>query len=75
MGVIRASPSQMHGRGINLVIISILFVFTATCLVVSRIISRHVTGRGLGHDDFAITLAWVSELDTINADDEPSSCR
>ena len=54
---------ELYGRGTNLFIISILFVFIAFILVMSRLMSRVTTARKLGPDDYAIILSIVSTSD------------
>ena len=60
MPVIYARDNQLHGRGVNLAVISIVFTFVAVCLVVSRLASRLTTGRKLHEDDYAIIASVVS---------------
>ena len=50
---------EVHGRGVNLFIIAILFAFIAACAVISRLLSRRAIGKGLGPDDVVITLSMV----------------
>ena len=52
--------NQLHGRGVNLAVISIVFTFIAVCLVASRLASRLTTGRKLHEDDYAIIASVVS---------------
>ncbi|KAL9134164.1 MAG: hypothetical protein Q9175_004658 [Cornicularia normoerica] len=54
MVAIYARDNQLHGRGVNLAVISIVFTFVAVCLVASRLASRLTTGRTLHEDDYAI---------------------
>lgn len=60
MAVIYARDNQLHGRGVNLAIISIIFTFVAVCLVASRLASRLTSGRKLHEDDYAIIASVVS---------------
>ena len=60
MPVIYARDNQLHGRGVNLAVISIVFTFVAVCLVASRLASRLTTGRKLHEDDYAIIASVVS---------------
>ena len=60
MAVIYARDNQLHGRGVNLAVISIVFTFVAVCLVISRLASRLTTGRKLHEDDYAIIASMVS---------------
>lgn len=60
MPVIYTRDNQLHGRGVNLAVISIVFTFVAVCLVVSRLASRLTTGRKLHEDDYAIVASVVS---------------
>ena len=57
---IYARDNQLHGRGVNLAVISIVFTFVAFCLVVSRLASRLTSGRKLHEDDYAIIASMVS---------------
>ena len=59
MAVIYARENQLHGRGVNLAVISIVFTFVAVCLVISRLASRLTTGRKLHEDDYAIVASAV----------------
>ena len=59
MAVLEARDVGFHGRGTNLVIISIIFLAVAFCLVAARVASRVTTGRKLGLDDFAIIASVV----------------
>lgn len=59
MAVIYARDNQLHGRGVNLAVISIVFTFVAVCLVASRLASRITTGRKLHEDDYAIIASVV----------------
>ena len=59
MAVLEARDVGFHGRGTNLVIISIVFLAVAFCLVGARVVSRVTTGRKLGLDDFAIIASVV----------------
>ena len=60
MAVIYARENQLHGRGVNLAVISIVFTFVAVCLVGSRLASRLTAGRKLHEDDYAIIASVVS---------------
>lgn len=60
MAAIYARDNQLHGRGVNLAVISIVFTFVAICLVCSRLASRLTTGRKLHEDDYAIIASVVS---------------
>ena len=60
MAVIYPRDNQLHGRGVNLAVISIVFTFVAFCLVISRLASRLTTGRKLHEDDYAIVASMVS---------------
>ena len=60
MAVIHVRDNQLHGRGVNLAVISIVFTFVAVCLVASRLASRLTTGRKLHEDDYAIIASVVS---------------
>ena len=60
MLVIYARDNQLHGRGVNLAVISVVFTFVAVCLVASRLASRLTTGRKLHEDDYAIIVSVVS---------------
>ena len=51
--------NQLHDRGVNLAVISIVFTFVAVCLVASRLASRLTTGRKLHEDDYAIIASVV----------------
>ena len=59
MAVLEARDVGFHGRGTNLVIISIMFLSAALCLVGARVTSRVTTGRKLGLDDYAIIASVV----------------
>ena len=59
MAVLEARDVGFHGRGTNLVIISIIFLSVAFCLVGARVTSRVTTGRKLGLDDYAIIASVV----------------
>lgn len=59
MAVIYARDNQLHGGGVNLAVISIVFTFVAVCLVASRLASRLTTGRKLHEDDYAIVASMV----------------
>ena len=60
MAVIEARDVGFHGRGTNLVIISIIFLTVAFFLVGARVTSRVTTGRKIGLDDYAIMASVVS---------------
>lgn len=60
MIIIHPRDNQLHGRGVNLAVISIVFTFVAVCLVASRLASRLTTGRKLHEDDYAIIASVVS---------------
>ena len=51
--------NQLHDRGVNLAVISVVFTFVAVCLVASRLASRLTTGRKLHEDDYAIIASMV----------------
>lgn len=53
--------NQLHDRGVNLAVISIIFTFVAVCLVASRLASRLATGRKLHEDDYAIIASVVCQ--------------
>ena len=59
MAVLEARDVGFHGRGTNLVIISITFLSVALCLVGARVTSRVTTGRKIGLDDYAIITSVV----------------
>ena len=59
MAVLEARNVGFHGRGINLAIISIVFLSVAFILVAARVTSRVTTGRKLGRDDYAIMASVV----------------
>ena len=59
MAVLEARDVGFHGRGTNLVVISIIFLSIALCLVGARVTSRVTTGRKLGLDDYAIIASVV----------------
>lgn len=59
MAILEARDVGFHGRGTNLVIISITFLSVAFCLVGARVTSRVTTGRKLGPDDYAIIASVV----------------
>lgn len=50
----------IQGRGVELVIVSLVFVSVALCLVLGRLWSRMAAKRSFGLDDYAITLSLVS---------------
>ncbi|KAF6222086.1 hypothetical protein HO133_001172 [Letharia lupina] len=62
MAAIYARDNQLHGRGVNLAVISIVFTFVAICLVCSRLASRLTTGRKLHEDDYAIIASVVFSI-------------
>ena len=57
---------ELHGRGVNLVVVSIIFTVAAICLVAARLAARYSTGRKFGWDDYAIVLSSVSPLLNTN---------
>lgn len=59
MSSVESRTMELYGRGTNLLIISILFAFTAFLLVMSRLMSRVTAARKLGTDDYAIFLSIV----------------
>ena len=59
MHVLEVRDVGFHGRGTNLVIISITWLSVAFCLVGARVASRVTTGRKLGPDDYAIIASVV----------------
>ena len=59
MAVLEDRDISFHGRGTNLVIISITWLSVAFCLVGARVASRVTTGRKLGPDDYAIIASVV----------------
>ena len=59
MPALYARDNQLHDRGVNLAVISIVFTFVAVCLVASRLASRLTTGRKLHEDDYAIIASVV----------------
>lgn len=50
----------LHGRGMLLVVISIVFNIISLCLVITRAASRLMVGRSLGKDDYTIIVSMVS---------------
>ena len=67
MTILEPRQIGVHGRGVNLVIVSIIFVTIAFCLVGARVGSRLSTGRKLGPDDYAIIASVVSKHQFIEA--------
>ena len=67
MGVIGQRDLGLHGRGMLLVIVSIVFTITSILLVIMRASSRLIIGRHLGKDDYTIMVSLVgfSELVTM----------
>ena len=59
MPALYTRENQLHDRGVNLAVISIVFTFVAVCLVASRLASRLSTGRKLHEDDYAIIASVV----------------
>ena len=66
MAPLQGRTDELYGRGTNLFIISILFSFTAACLVITRLISRWSIRRKLGLDDYAIFLSIVSSSESFS---------
>lgn len=60
MGVIAARETGLHGRGMELVIVSISFIGVALALVLARVFTRVKMGGKLGWDDFCICASVVS---------------
>jgi hypothetical protein len=60
MAVLKGTELGFHHRGINLVIITLIFSALATVLVVGRVISRLKSGRKLHADDYIIIVSLVS---------------
>lgn len=60
--MLRQRSNEFNGRGVNLVVISIVFTTVAVGLVGTRVASRLTTGRKLGSDDYAIILSMVGLL-------------
>ena len=58
--------SQMHGRGVNLVIICLTLNFVAAMLVVSRLVARSKLQRKLFLSDFVIVASCVSNALAIS---------
>ena len=67
MDVIGQRDLGLHGRGMPLVIVSIVFTITSILLVIMRAGSRLIIGRHLGKDDYTImaSLVGFSELVTM----------
>ena len=55
----RNDTNELHGRGINLFIISIVFPSAAMGLVMNRIFSRIAVKKQLGRDDYTIAFSMV----------------
>ena len=62
MASLVSRSGEVHGRGVDLFIISILFCFIAVCLVVVRVFSRGTLGKKLGSDDIVIIFSMVCSL-------------
>ncbi|MCJ1453889.1 hypothetical protein MMC28_004238 [Mycoblastus sanguinarius] len=60
--VVHRNGDEFFGRGVNLAIISIVFTFTAFCLVTSRLVTRWKLIRKLGADDCAIVASMLFSL-------------
>lgn len=59
MAVVEGRDVGIKGRGIELVIVSIVFTAVAVALVATRLSTRFQTGRKLGKDDYAIVASVV----------------
>ena len=62
MGLVQARDVGIHGRGTNLVVISIIFTLVAAGFVFGRFFSRMTSGRILHYDDWVILTSLVSEI-------------
>ncbi|MCJ1305691.1 hypothetical protein MMC08_008507 [Hypocenomyce scalaris] len=62
MGVIGQRDLGLHGRGMLLVIVSIVFTITSILLVIMRASSRLIIGRHLGKDDYTIMVSLVFSI-------------
>ena len=60
MDVGQARDVGFHGRGVKLVIFSIVFTVVAMAFVAARVFKRVHTGRKLYHEDFVIVASVVS---------------
>ncbi len=60
MAVLKNRDLGFHGRGIELVTISIVFTVVAVTLVTARVTSRVASGRKLHGDDHVIIISMVS---------------
>ena len=59
MTTLHTRDMSLHDRGAVLVIISIVFNVVALALVAMRFVSRWISKRQLGLDDYAILLSLV----------------
>ncbi len=64
MAPVTDNTNHLHGRGLNLFIIAIVFSWVAAFLVVARLLSRYRIGRNVGKDDYVISVSMVRASET-----------
>lgn len=62
MAVIIGRDLGVHGRGIELMIVTLVFSAVAAGLVMARVISRAKSGRKLHADDHVIVASVVGRI-------------
>lgn len=65
MIIIATREVGVEGRGVNLVIISLVFAVASFAMVASRVCSRLRAKYALGLDDYAIILSLVCSLPVL----------